>query len=99
MACDVHSLAGVITVAIDHGIGEGFVQGHLDVELGSIDASKLQNEAHHVFHEGRDSPDLTWERLSQLDERKGMSGSRQQRERLSVSHSCSLHFESSCHYS
>jgi hypothetical protein len=49
------------------------MQGHLDVILTSIGASKTQNEAHELIHERRDSWDFTWKRPSQLDEGNGMS--------------------------
>jgi hypothetical protein len=31
---------------MDHGIRHGFTQGHLDVDLASIRAPKVENEPH-----------------------------------------------------
>ena len=71
-AGDVHSLAGVITVAMDHGIREGFKQGHLDVDFTSIRHSKVQNEPHELIDEWGDDSDSAWERLAQLNENPGL---------------------------
>jgi hypothetical protein len=35
-ARNVNALARVIAIAVDHGIRQGFMQGHLDVDLASI---------------------------------------------------------------
>ena len=63
----VNALAGVLTVAVDHGIRKGFPHGHLDVDLASIRRSKVQNERHELIYELRDDLDLTRERLPQFN--------------------------------
>jgi hypothetical protein len=98
-ARDVNSLAGVLTITVDHGIRQGFMQSHLDVTFAPIHASKVQNEAYELISEWRDGRNFTWERLSQLDEGSRMSISRQKRERLSVNHSRTLHLKFPCHCS
>jgi hypothetical protein len=59
----VNTLAGVLTVAVDHSIRKGFTDGRLDIDLASIPRSKVQNEPHQSIYEWRDDPDLTRERL------------------------------------
>jgi hypothetical protein len=36
---------------VDYGIRKGFTESHRDVDLASIRASKLQNEAHELNRE------------------------------------------------
>jgi len=83
----VNAFARVLAVAVDYGIGKGFVDGHLDVDLASVRIPKIQNELHELIPKWGDARDLTWERLPQLNEGNGMTISGQKRERLSVSHS------------
>jgi hypothetical protein len=62
-------LAGVLTVAVDHGIRKGFTQGRLNIDLASIRRSKMQNERHQLIYKLRDDLDLTRERLPQFNKR------------------------------
>jgi hypothetical protein len=57
----VNAFARVLTVAVDYGIGEGFMEGHLDVDLASVRIPKVQNELHELIHKWGDARDLTWE--------------------------------------
>src|SRR2546426_2959478 len=85
---------------MDHGIREGFKQGHLDVDFTSIRHSKVQNEPHELIDEWGDESDSAWERLAQLNVRGRMISAGQKRERVSVSHSCyNLHLKFPCHRS
>jgi hypothetical protein len=60
-AVDVDTLVRVLPVAVDYGIRKGFTESRLDVDLASICASKLQNEAHELINELGDSRDSAGE--------------------------------------
>src|ERR1700693_533919 len=60
-ARDVNTLARVITITVNHGICQGFTQGHFDVGFTSIRHPKVQNEPRELFSEWRDGPNFTWE--------------------------------------
>jgi hypothetical protein len=83
----VNASARVLTIAVDYGIGKGFMEGQLDVDLASVRIPKVQNELHELMHIRGDARDLTWKRLAQLNEGSGMTISGQERERLRLSHS------------
>jgi len=74
------------------------MQGHFNVVLATIHASKVHNEAHELIRERRDGCNFTGERPAHLNEGNRMTISRQKRERLSVSHRCILQLEFPCHY-
>jgi hypothetical protein len=82
----VHTLAGILTVTVNHGIRKGFTQGDLDIDLAAIRGSKVQNEPHELIHELRDNLDLTRKRLPQFNKRSQMESLRNVIERLCVSH-------------
>jgi hypothetical protein len=58
---DVNSLAGIVTVAVDHCIRQGLKQGHLDVAFTSIRDSKLKNEPNELIDEWGHHRDPTWQ--------------------------------------
>lgn len=60
-AVDVDALVRVLPGAVNYGIRQGFTQSRLDVDLASISASKLQNEAHELINELGDGRDATWD--------------------------------------
>jgi hypothetical protein len=64
---------------VDHCIRKGFMQGHFNVGLATIHASKVHNEAHELIREWGNGRDFTWERLAHLNEGNRMTISRQKR--------------------
>ena len=52
-AGDLNLLFRILAVAVDDGIGEGFMQRRLDVKFGSVRGTAGRNQRHEPFDKGR----------------------------------------------